>query len=203
MSAGTVILLVVVLAVVAAAAALASTVLHRRAVRAGTGAGSAQRRRRVEGLGIRPLSDERRAGYIRQWTAAQEEFIDSPAQATRTAGALVTAVAAECGYDVSDGGQLLADLSVYHEPYVDGYRRATEMTGRAADAETEDLRRALLGHRALFQDLLEAPGGDTAVPRPAPRQVAPDGGRPWQRAVPGLSRLTRQREDAGAGADRP
>lgn len=213
MSTGTVILLVVVLVIVAVAAALASAAARRRAKRPETRA-SAQRRRRVEGLGITPLSDERRTGYVRQWAAAQEEFIDSPAQATRTAAALVTAVAAERGYDVSDRDQLLADLSVYHGQYVDGYRQAAETTERtdgtelAGGAGTEELRQALLGHRALFQDLLEVPDGSSpdsgaAVPRQARQLAAEESRRPWQRAVPGLSRVMRQHEDAGAGAERP
>lgn len=174
MSTDTVILLVLVLVlvIVAVAAALASMIAHRTATRrrlvgaeftrlaSETGprkarAEFAERRRRVDGLGITPLSGERRAWYTRQWTAAQERFIDSPPQAVTTAAALVTSVAAERGYDVSDGGQLLTDLSVYHGRHLDGYRRAKQTTDRAEAASTEELRQSLLDHRALFQGLLE------------------------------------------------
>src|ERR1700761_4942050 len=171
-SAGTVILLILVLVVIAVVAAAASMLLHRRPAQRRLGAEFsrlvretgpwraraefAERRRRVGKLGIKPLSGERRAGYARQWTAAQERFIDSPPQATTTAAALVTAGAAERGYDVSDGDRLLIDLSVYHGRYLDGYRRATRTTARAETAATEELRQALLDHRGLFQDLLDA-----------------------------------------------
>jgi hypothetical protein len=212
-SAGTVILLVLVLVIVAVAAALASRIVHRQArqrrrvgaefTRLVREAGPrkakavfAERRRRVDGLDIKPLSDARRAGYARQWTAAQERFIDSPPQAASAAAALVTAVAAERGYDVSDDGQLLVDLSVHHGLYLDEYRRATQTTARAAAAATEELRQALLGHRALFMDLLEAPGDRPAV---TTGRLARTGGtrrRPWQQVVPGLNRARRRDSDS-------
>jgi hypothetical protein len=208
-STGTVILLVIVLVLVALGAALASTATRGRGTRRaqegpergrlarGRGprqarAELASRRRRVDGMGIRPLSGERRSGYVRQWTAVQERFIDSPAQAVATAAGLVTAVAAERGYDVSDPGQLLADLSVYHGRHIDGYRRATRATDRAAAAPTEELRQALLGHRALFQDLLEGPD----YPRHADGDHDASAGRrgAWRQVVPSLHRGGRRRE---------
>jgi hypothetical protein len=214
-STGTVILLILVLVVIAVAAALASTLLHRSAAQRGrigaefsrlareTGprrarAEFAERRRRVDKLGIKPLSAQRHAGYARQWTAAQERFIDSPPQATTTAAALVTAVAAERGYDVSDGDQLLVDLSVYHGRYLDGYRRAMRTTARAETAATEELRQALLDHRALFQDLLAASPDTTTAGKPAgPAGPGRTGSRAAWRKVPLLTatRSTAIRED--------
>jgi hypothetical protein len=215
-SAGSVILLVLVLLVIAVAAALASRVVHRQAAQrrrvgaeftrlvreAGPRKARAEfagRRRRVDRLGIKQLSGERRAGYARQWTAAQERFIDSPPQAASTAAELVTAVAAERGYDVSDSSQLLVDLSVYHGRYLDGYRRAAQTTARAGDAATEELRQALLAHRALFMDLLEAPDDRPAVTTGRP---AGSGGtrRPWQQVVPALNRARRRDSDEIAAA---
>jgi hypothetical protein len=218
-SAGTVILLVIVLVVIAVVAGLASTVTRRQASRRRTGAefgrlaresGSrrakaefAARRRRVDGMGIKPLSDERRSGYRRQWTAVQEQFIDSPAQATTSAAGLVTAVATERGYDTRDADQLLVDLSVYHGRYLDGYRQATRTTDQAAAAPTEELRQALLGHRALFLDLLA--GSSSAVRDSADGRPAGPGGRlgGWRQAMPSLHRAERQRdrdEVAAAGS---
>lgn len=226
MSTGTVILLVIVLAVIAVAAALASMVVHRQATRQRQGgeefarlarergarrarAEFASRRRRVDGMEVGPLSGERRSGYERQWTAAQERFIDSPPQAATAAAGLVTAVAAERGYDVSDSGQLLTDLSVYHGRYLDGYRRATRTTERAASAATEELRQALLDHRALFRDLL---AGSSAPSSPDRRDRGGADGRPaartgrrgaWRQAVPSLHRVTRRRAGNGVAAARP
>jgi hypothetical protein len=117
----------------------------------------AKRQRRVDGLGLKPLSPEQRAAYEARWEAAQEQFIDSPRQATQTAAELVTAVAAEVGYPVDDQEQLLADLSVRHGRYLDGYRTARRTTDQGQEGATEEFRRALLDYRALFDDLLGRP----------------------------------------------
>ena len=212
MSAGTVILLIFVLLVIAVAAALASTLVHRQAAgrrRVGAEytrlvreagprrakAAFAARRRRVDRLGIKPLSDERRSRFQRQWAAVQERFIDGPQQAVKAAEALVTAAAAERGYVVSDSDQLLVDLSVYHGQYLDGYRRATRAAERGATAATEELRQALLDHRALFQDLLAAPGtspaGSASAAEPPATRVLR---LPWRQVTP-AAKATAMRED--------
>jgi hypothetical protein len=118
----------------------------------------AKRQRRVDGLDLKPLSPEQRAAYEARWEAAQEQFIDSPRQATRTAAELVTAVAAEVGYPIDNQEQLLADLSVRHGRYLEGYRTARRTTDQAGEGSTEEFRQALLDYRALFNDLL---GADT------------------------------------------
>jgi hypothetical protein len=181
-----IIVLVIVLVVLAAAATLAGTlVLRRRALRQRFGpeydqlvrdvgqrqaqAELAERQRRVAQLNIRPLSPERRAGYGREWVSVQEQFIDSPARSVAAAGALVLAVAADRGYPAGDDKQLLTDLSVYHAKRLEGYRQARQATERADTASTEELRVALLAHRALFRDLLgpEPAGKEKADVTPA------------------------------------
>jgi hypothetical protein len=223
MPAATIIVIVVVLVLVAAAAAIVSMLLRRRAAertmhgaeydRLADEVGQrkaqaefAKRRQRVDGLGIKPLSDERRAAYTGQWETAQEQFVDNPAGSVRAAAAMITAVTADRGYDVTDHEQLLTDLSVYHGRYLDDYRRARTTVSRAGEASTEALRRALLSYRALFFDLLESPGGagqerDTGqeadrAPEEteAPAQVS--GQRPWQQVTQGRHWKTRRQEDA-------
>ena len=133
----------------------------------------AKRQRRVDGLDLKPLSAEQRAAYAARWEAAQQQFIDNPRQATQTAGELATAVAAEVGYPVDDQAQLLADLSVRHGRYLDGYRTARRTTDQAEGGSTEELRRALLAYRALFNDLLGAPADtDRGLTRPPRRERA-------------------------------
>ena len=181
MAASAITVLVIVLVVLAAAAALAGTLLlRRRALRHRFGpeydqlvrdvgqrqaqAELAERRRRVAQLNIRPLSPERRAGYSREWISLQEQFIDSPARSVAAAAALVQAVAADRGYPAGDDNQLLTDLSVDHAKQLEGYRQARQTTERAGPASTEELRVALLAHRALFRDLL---GPESAAKRKA------------------------------------
>ena len=122
----------------------------------------ARRRQRVAGLGIRPLTAGQRDAYDDQWTAAQARFIDSPPEAVRTAAELVASVAADRGYPVGDDSQFLSDLSVHHGNPLDGYRRARETTEQAEMAATEDLRQALLLHRAMFRELLGPARGGPA-----------------------------------------
>ena len=221
MSAGTIIVIVVVLVLVAAAAAAASFVIRRRTTERSmhgaeydrlaeevgprkAQAEFAKRRQRVDGLGLRPLSAERRTAYTGQWQVAQEQFIDNPAQSVRAAAAMIAAVTADIGYDVSDHEQLMKDLSVYHGRHLDGYRRARKITGRAGEAPTESLRQALLSYRALFFDLLGSPvdgrrelaqaPAETAAAETAADQVP--GQRPWQQVTQGRHWKTRRQEDA-------
>jgi hypothetical protein len=226
MSAGTIIVIVVVLVLVAAAAAAASMLMRRRTTKRSmhgaeydrladevgprkAQAEFARRRQRVDGLGLRPLSDERRTAYTGQWQVAQEQFIDNPAQSVRAAAAMVAAVTADRGYDVTNHEQLLTDLSVYHGRYLDGYRRARKIAGRAAEAPTEALRQALLSYRALFLDLLGSPGdgrrelaaaapAETAAAETAAAETAAQvpGQRPWQQVTQGRHWKTRRSESA-------
>jgi hypothetical protein len=215
MSAGTIIVIVVVLLLVAAAAAVASMLLRRRTTgrtmhgpeydRLADEVGPrkaqaefAKRRQRVDGLGLRPLSAERRAAYTGQWDVAQQQFIDNPAQSVGAAAAMTAAVTADVGYDVTNHDQLLKDLSVYHGRYLDGYRRARKAAGRAGDAPTEALRQALLSYRVLFFDLLESPGNGSREPVQAPEETVAQvpSQRPWQQVTQGRHWKTRHQENA-------
>ena len=231
MSAGIIILIVVILLVVALAAAVASMRMRQRAAdrnlvgpeydrlvdEVGPRKARAEfdkRRQRVHGLGIRPLSAERRTAYAGQWDAAQEQFVDSPAQAVSAAGALVTAVAVDRGYEVTDDGQLMTDLSVYHGRHLDGYRNARQTTDRVSEASTEALRRSLLGYRVLFFDLLESAEGDGAAaakPDMVPAAETPasevpaaevPAQRPWKQVTQGRHWKTRSQESSDVAATR-
>jgi hypothetical protein len=137
----------------------------------------AERQRRIEQLDIRPLSAERRAAYEAQWTTLQGQFIDTPARAAEAADSLVTAVAADRGYQVADRERLLSDLSVYHADRIGDYRRARQATGQAGSAETEDLRQAMLAYRTLLLELFDAPDGasESAASESAPQPGGTDG----------------------------
>lgn len=177
MSVGALIAILVALVILAVLVALASRMAVRRSAERrnlgpeynrladelGTSKANAEiakRRRRVDGLDIKPLSPEQRTAYNTQWEAAQDAFIDSPVEAVRTAATLVTAVAADRGYDVADSDQLLVDLSVHHGNQLDGYRSALAVAEAADDTVTETLRQALLNFRAMFCELAEIRVGD-------------------------------------------
>jgi hypothetical protein len=217
-SAGIIILIVVVLVIVAVAAAVMSTRMRRGSAGrklAGpeydrlvdeVGPRKARteferRRQRVDGLGIKPLSAERRSAYAGQWDAAQEQFIDNPAGAVSAARSLVSAVATDRGYQVTDHDQLMTDLSVYHGRHLDGYRNARQTTERADRASTEALRRALLGYRELFLDLVASSESDGLGPAREPDMVPAQ--RPWKQVTQGRHWKTRQQESTDVASTRP
>ncbi len=119
------------------------------------------RRRRVEDLDLRDIQPDDATRYASAWKAVQGRFVDDPPGAVGEADRLVGEVMAARGYPVTDFEQRAADLSVGHGTVVEQYREAHAIAARHAtgDADTEDLRRAMVHYRALFSDLL---GRDTA-----------------------------------------
>jgi hypothetical protein len=116
-----------------------------------------QRAERVEHLNIRPLTSAERDRYAGLWQSTQARFVDDPVGATDEADQLVGEVMATRGYPVGDFEQRAADVSVQHPHVVEHYRAAHTIAVRNArgDADTEQLRQALVHYRALFEDLLE------------------------------------------------
>lgn len=113
---------------------------------------------RREGLQIKPLRQESRAGYVEEWKAVQAEFVDEPARAVARADSLLQKVMEERGYPVEKFDQRAADLSVDHPKVVENYREGHRLATRSAggDADTEDLRQAMRHYRALFEELVES-----------------------------------------------
>ena len=174
MSTGAIIVIVIVVVVVLAAAAVASAELRRARMRRQFGpeydrlakelgrrkadAELSARQRRVAELGIHPLTPEQQASYAADWTAVQERFVDGPAGAVAAAGTLIWDVMRDRGYPVDDRDTSMEALSVNHGRVLDGYRQAQDLDGRMESASTEELREAMIRYRALFDDLLGAPG---------------------------------------------
>jgi hypothetical protein len=218
MSAGTIILIVLILVIVAVATAVMSTRMRRRVAERNlvgpeydrlvdevgprkARAEFEKRRQRVDGLGIKSLTPERRSAYAGQWDTAQEQFIDRPAQAVNAAGALITAVGVDRGYEVTDHDQFMTDLSVFHGRHLDGYRNARLTTERAEQATTEALRRAMLSYRELFFDLIESSDGGSLAPAQEPDMVPAQS--PWKQVTQGRHWKTRQQEDSDVASTRP
>ena len=111
----------------------------------------AARQRRVEALGIHELSPEQQASYSGDWTAVQERFVDTPAEAVAAAGMLIRDVMRDRGYPADDRNVSMDALSVYHPRSADGFRQTLDL--RLEAATTEQLREAMIRYRALFEDL--------------------------------------------------
>jgi hypothetical protein len=117
------------------------------------------RAKRREGLGVHPLDRSQRLAFADRWTAIQSRFVDDPSAAVTDADRLINEVMSARGYPMSDFDQRAADISVDHPAVVENYRLAHNIALRRerAEAETEDLRKAMVHYRALFEDLLEYP----------------------------------------------
>jgi hypothetical protein len=115
-----------------------------------------ERRKYVDALNIRPLSVGERDGYLTKWSDVQAKFVDQPGQATIEADHLIMEVMQLRAYPVSDFEQRAADISVNYPSLVTNYRAARETAIRNEhhQAGTEDLRKAMIHYRSLFNELL-------------------------------------------------
>jgi FtsZ-interacting cell division protein ZipA len=118
-----------------------------------------EREQRVKKFSLRPLPPADRERYATEWAAVQRRFVDDPSTAVTQADRLVTTVMAARGYPMTDAEQREADISVTHPNLVQNYRSARELTQlhAAGQSSTEDLRKAMVYFRSLFDELLEVP----------------------------------------------
>jgi len=115
-----------------------------------------KRERRVAKFKIHLLNPRDRSRRYEDWRREQSLFVDDPRAAVNHADTLVQDVMRLRGYPVGDFDQNAADLSVDHPLVVENYRIAHEIALREGQGQgnTEDLRKAMISYRALFEDLL-------------------------------------------------
>ncbi|HYN81352.1 MAG TPA: hypothetical protein VES88_07620 [Gemmatimonadaceae bacterium] len=165
---------------------------------------------RVEELRIQPLSAADRSRFEQSWQTDQARFVDDPRAAVREADHLVTELMQARGYPMADFGQRASDVSVNHPQVVSDYRAAHDIAERDAkgQANTEELRKAMVHYRALFRELLitDAPTGESERPITSRDRVLADSPEPPddseriipdqpQRSIVG-DRIIPDREDA-------
>lgn len=112
---------------------------------------------RVARFDLRDLTADEQRHFAAEWQRTQARFVDDPAGAVVQADALIHALMRARRYPVArDLDAQLADLSVHHAQAVQHYRAAHRLTegARAGQASTEQLRQAMVHHRALYVDLL-------------------------------------------------
>ena len=115
-----------------------------------------ERQKHVKALDIRPLSASERERYLADWAAVQSKFVDEPGQAIVAADRLIMEVMQVRAYPVSDFEQRAADISVTYPALVSNYRAAREIAikNEQHQADTEELRQAMIHYRSLFEELL-------------------------------------------------
>jgi hypothetical protein len=111
---------------------------------------------RVRKIKIRPLNPTDRSRFLAEWRMCQARFVDDPAGAVMDADRLVTDIMRTRGYAVDDPYDRVADVCAAYPDRAPDYRDANEIIiqHRQADASTEDLRRAFVNFRALFDEML-------------------------------------------------
>jgi hypothetical protein len=118
-----------------------------------------KRAERVEAFHIRPLAPGDRARFIESWARVQARFVDGPGGAVTDADQLLGDVMSTRGYPVTDFEQRAADISVDHPLVLENYRAAhrTALSQALGQASTEDLRKAMIHYRTLFEELVAEP----------------------------------------------
>ncbi|HEV2696476.1 MAG TPA: hypothetical protein VGU90_00690 [Terriglobales bacterium] len=115
------------------------------------------RQKHREKFKVRALTPTDRSSFSYRWNEVQAQFVDDPKGAVTLADGLVTDVMQARGYPITDFEQRAADISVDHPEVVDNYRAAHDIALRhgRGQASTEDLRKAMVHYRALFEELLD------------------------------------------------
>ena len=115
------------------------------------------REKRVERLELLPLAPPEAARFTEAWRALQSRFVDNPKGVVVQAEQLVRELMVKRGYPMGDFAQRAGDISVDHPDVVANYRAAQAIAVRdqRGSADTEELRKAVVHYRALFDELLE------------------------------------------------
>jgi len=118
------------------------------------------REHRVERLQLVILPAAEASRFAQAWETLQARFVDNPTGVVGEADRLVRELMLKRGYPMGDFERRAADISVHHPLVVENYRAAQAIAARnlRGRTSTEDLRKAVVHYRALFEDLLEVGG---------------------------------------------
>lgn len=124
-----------------------------------------KREQRVARLKIVSLTSADAARFSQAWSTLQGRFIDSPKGVVVQADQLVRELMEKRGYPMGDFERRAADISVDYPGVVSNYRAAQVIATRDAsgEADTEELRKAVVHYRTLFDELLDAKAVAPAV----------------------------------------
>jgi len=143
--------------------------LNQHGSRARAEAELRKREKRVGKFEIVPLAPAEVQRFSQSWMRLQGSFIDDPKGVLIQAEQLVRELMRKRGFPMGDFELRAADLSVDHPSVVSNYRAAQKILTRdqRGEADTEELRRAVVHFRALFDELLGAKTARDAVVTPA------------------------------------
>jgi hypothetical protein len=117
----------------------------------------AGRQTRVDAFKIHELGAIERERFVAAWQTVQSRFVDFPKAAVTEADELIAALLVARGYPRDTFEQSAADLSVAHPRMMESYRAAHAIAARpsGSEANTEELRFAMIQSRAIFDELIQ------------------------------------------------
>ncbi|WP_338674955.1 hypothetical protein V1460_19665 [Streptomyces sp. SCSIO 30461] len=126
---------------------------------------SSRPRRRFGRLSMKPLSDDERDQYVALWAGLQERFVDSPAAAVTRAGELLDQLAIARGFPAGPREDRMHALAAVFPERAQGAQRLHRACAEASSGQVdaEPLRQALVGGRALFEELVAVTAQDRAL----------------------------------------
>jgi len=130
------------------------------------------REKRVDQLSITSLAPADATRFSLAWNALQGRFVDNPKGVVVQADQLVRELMLKRGYPMGDFERRAADISVDHPAVVENYRAAQAIAARneRGEADTEELRKAVVHYRVLFDEMLEV--GEAKAEVPSAKQMA-------------------------------
>jgi len=113
-----------------------------------------RRQEHVRNVHVRPLSGSERVLFAEQWRHCQAQFVDDPSGAVAAADRLLTDIIRARGYSADNLSDRIGDISAAYPQHATAYRQAYEIVNRRKEASTEDLRKAFVYFRQLFDQIL-------------------------------------------------
>lgn len=115
------------------------------------------RQKRMQKVNVRSLTPAERERFAERWQALQSRFVDDPSGTIHDADLLVVEIMQARGYPMVEFEGRAEDISVDHPLVVSHYRMAHDIAGKheRGVATTEELRRAVVCYRELYEELLE------------------------------------------------
>ena len=115
-----------------------------------------RREERIRELKFLPLSAADRLRLSSEWMKCQTTFVEDPSGAVDQADRLISDVLRARGYSVANPYDRMIYISAAYARHADDYRIADEIVirHRHGKASTEDLRKAFIHYRALFDEIL-------------------------------------------------
>lgn len=118
-----------------------------------------QREEHVRKMHITELPNSAKFRYAAQWRTVQGRFVDAPREAVIHAERLLESVMHDRGYTSDSFEGRVRDLSPTYPALLESFRNAHAVALRATEkgVTTEELRRALVDYRSIFNELVGMP----------------------------------------------